>query len=305
MNIGIIGGSGFIGSHVVDKLMEYGHEVTVLDVRKPYREDVTHIHIDITDISKTTVALTGDYDVVYFLAAVADVNDVYRNPVEATEVNIVGVANVLEAARRNNINRVILASTVWVYELTSEEYVTEASPFYVERANHLYTSQKLAAELLCHSYQRMYSQNFTVLRYGIPYGPRARSGTVLAVFVERAFEGKPLTIFGDGLQYRRFIYVEDLAEGNVAALKDVANKQTYNLEGKRPISVKEVAETVQKLVGNVRLEYEEVRAADFQGQSVSYQKTKKELGWEPKVDFEEGARRYIEWYKVNVLKGKK
>lgn len=305
MNVGVIGGSGFIGSHIVDKLMEQAHEVTVFDIKKPHQEDVTHIHIDISDLFKTTVALTGYYDVVYLLAAMADVNDVYRNPVEATEVNIVGVANVLEAARRNNISRVILASTTWVYELASEGDATEASPFYVGRAEHLYTAQKVAAELFCQSYQKMYGQNFTILRYGIPYGPRARGGTVLAVFVKRAFEGKPLTIFGDGLQYRNFIYAEDLAEGNVAVLKDIAINQIYNLEGKRAVTVKEVAETVQKLVGNVKIEYKEARPADFQGRTISSKKANRELGWEPKVDFEEGARRYIEWYKEFVLSGKK
>lgn len=305
MNIGVIGGSGFIGSHVVDKLMAYGHEVTVFDIKKPHRGDVAHIHIDITDLSKTAVALTGDYDVVYLLAAMADVNDVYRNPVEATQVNILGVTNVLEAARRSNISRIILASTTWVYELAAAGNVDEDSSFYVERANHVYTTQKVAAELLCHSYHQTYGQEFTILRYGIPYGPRARGGTVLAIFVKRAFDGEPLTILGDGKQYRNFIYVEDLAEGNVAALKDVAVNQTYNLEGKRPVTVREVAETVQKLVGEVDIEYKEVRAADFSGSTVSFEKARQELGWEPKVDFEEGAKKYIEWYKEFVLSRKK
>jgi len=281
--------------------VEYGHEVTVFDIKKPHRGDVTHIHIDIADLSKTTVALTGYYDVVYLLAAVADVNDVYRNPVEATEINIVGVSHVLEAARRSNISRVILASTTWVYQLGDGG--EEDTPFYVEKANHLYSAQKLAAELLCRSYQNMYSQNFTILRYGVPYGPRARDGTVLAAFVKRAFRGEPLTIFGEGNQFRNFIYVEDLAEGNVAALKDAAINQTYNLEGKRPISVKEVAEIVREFIGNVQIEHKEARSGDFFGRTVSCEKAKRELGWEPKVDFREGVRRYIEWYRENVLKG--
>ena len=303
MNIAVIGGSGFIGSHVVDKLLEHGHEVTVFDIKKPHRNDVTHIHIDITDLRRTTVALTGNYEVIYQLAAVADVNDVYRNPVEAAEVNIMGVVNVLEAARRNNIGRVILASTTWIYELAEE--AEEDSPFHIEKASHLYTSQKLASEFSCYSYQKMYGQNFTVLRYGIPYGPRARGGTVLAAFVTRAFAGEPLTVFGEGNQFRNFIYVEDLAEGNVAALKDVAINQTYNLEGKRPVTVKEVAEIVQKLIGDVRIEYKEARPGDFPGRSVPYQKAKRELAWEPQVDFEEGARRYIEWYRESILRGQR
>jgi UDP-glucose 4-epimerase len=302
MNVGVIGGSGFIGSHVVDKLIEEGHEVTVFDIMKPHRNDVRHLYIDITDLSKTAVGLTGDYDAIYLLAAMADVNDVYKNPVEAGEVNILGVANVLEAARRNAIDRVILASTVWVYGLSSEREVDENTPLHVTKADHVYTSSKIAAELYCHSYQRLYGLNFTILRYGIPYGPRARGGTVVAIFVKRALNGEPLTIFGDGSQYRNFIYVEDLAEGNVASLKDIAKNKTYNLEGMRPITVKEVAETVKKYIGDVEIEYKEGRPGDFEGKIVSAEKAKRELSWEPKVAFEEGVGRYIEWYKENIAK---
>ncbi|MDY6966236.1 MAG: NAD-dependent epimerase/dehydratase family protein [Halobacteriota archaeon] len=297
MDIGVIGGSGFIGSHVVDKLLDHGHEVTVFDMMKPHRSDVRHIYIDITNLSKTTVALAGYYDVIYHLAAMSDVNDVYKNPVEAGEVNFIGVANVLEAARRNEIDRVILASTVWVYEMASEKNVDEEVPLLIQGANHVYTASKVASELYCHSYQRLYDQNFTILRYGIPYGPRARGGTVIAIFIRKVINGEPLTIFGDGSQYRNFIYVEDLAEGNVAALKDVAKNQTYNLEGMRPISVNEVAETVKRLVGDVKIEYKDGRPGDFNGKNVSLDKTKKDLEWEPKVDFEEGVKRYFEWYK--------
>ena len=302
MNVGVIGGSGFIGSHVVDKLIEQGHEVTVFDIMKPHREDVRHLYIDITNLSKTAVTLTGDYDAIYLLAAMADVNDVYKNPVEAGEVNILGVANVLEAARRNEIDRVIFASTVWVYGLSSAKEVDESTSLQIEKADHVYTSSKIAAELYCHSYQKLYGQNFTILRYGIPYGPRARGGTVVAIFVRTALNDEPLTIFGDGSQYRNFIYVEDLAKGNVAGLKDVAENKTYNLEGKRPITVKEVAETVKKLVGDVEIEYKEERPGDFEGKVVSADKAKRELEWEPKVDFEEGVRCYIEWYEENMVK---
>ena len=301
MNVGVIGGSGFIGSHVVDKLVEQGHEVTVFDIMRPYRDDVRHIYIDITDLSKATVALTGAYDVVYMLAAMADVNDVYKNPVETGEVNIMAVANVLEAARRNSIGRIVFASTVWVYEMAQEG--NEDAPLTLSKAKHVYTASKVAAELYCHAYKELYQQDFTILRYGIPYGPRARGGTVIALFVRKALNGEPLTIMGDGAQYRNFIYVEDLAAGNAAAIQEVAINQTYNLEGTRPVTVKEVAETVQKLVGNTSIEYKEARPGDYSGAIVSAVKAKSELGWEPKISFEEGMRRYIEWYKSSVGKG--
>ncbi len=302
MNIGVIGGSGFIGSHVVDKLIEAGHEVTVLDMMKPQRDDVRHIYIDITDLSRTIVALTGAYDAVYMLAAMADVNDVYKNPVEAGEVNVMAVAHVLETARRAEIPQVILASTVWVYETAIETNVNENTCLLPSRVNHVYTASKIAAELFCYSYQKLYNQQFTILRYGIPYGPRARDSTVIAIFVRKALNGEAITIMGDGSQYRNFIYVEDLALGNVAALHDVAINQTYNLEGIRPVTIREVAETIKKLVGNVGIEYKEARPGDYEGKIASAEKAKKELGWEPRVDLEEGIARYIQWYKETILR---
>lgn len=302
MNIGVIGGSGFIGSHVVDRLLEHGHEVTVFDMMKPHRDDVRHIYIDITDLSKTCVALTGIYDAVYMLAAMADVNDVYKNPVEAGEVNIMGVANVLEAAKRNSIGRVILTSTAWVYEMAAEERVNEDTPLILSKTKHVYTASKVAAELYCHAYHRLYGQNFTILRYGIPYGPRARGATVIALFVSKALKGEPITILGDGSQYRNFIYIEDLAEGSALALKAVAVNQTYNLEGIRSVTIKEIAETVRNLIGDVAIQYKEARPGDYSGAIVSSDKAKRELGWEPKVDFEEGMRRYIEWHREEISK---
>ncbi|MGZ4848967.1 MAG: NAD-dependent epimerase/dehydratase family protein, partial [Halobacteriota archaeon] len=293
MNIAVVGGAGFIGSHLIDKLLDHGHEVTVFDIMMPHRGDVRHVYIDITNISSTSVALTGYYDAVYLLAAMADVNDIFRNPTEAALVNILGVANVLEAARRNDLNRVILASTVWLYEMSPEKIAMETTPLDLSRVQHVYTATKAAAELYCHAYQKLYEQDFTILRYGIPYGPRGRGGTVIANFVRAALEGKPLTIHGDGMQYRNFVYVEDLAEGNVAALNDAATNQTYNLEGIRPITIRQVAETIQAALPGSIIEYQEGRPGNFAGHSVSAEKAKKELGWEPRIDLTEGVRRYI------------
>jgi len=170
-----------------------------------------------------------------------------------------------------------------------------------DRVNHVYTASKLAAELYCR-YHKLYNQQFTVLRYGIPYGSRARGGTVIAIFVKKALNHEPITILGDGSQYRNFIYVEDLALGNVAVLQDIAKNQTYNLEGIRPVTIKEVAETVMKLVGNVDIEYKGARAGDYEGKIVSAEKALKKLNWQPKVDLEEGIARYIQWSKENIIR---
>lgn len=300
MRVAVIGGSGFIGSHVIDKLLADGHDVTVYDMMTP-QQNVRHIMIDIMDFHRTVVALAGDYEIIYILAAMANVNDIYKNPLENAIVNFQGVVNILEAMRRYG-GRVIFASTVWVYMLANETNVDEETPLLVQNTNHTYTASKIAAELYIQSYNKLYDLDFTILRYGIPYGPRGRGGTVITNFVDKALRGQPLTIHGDGSQYRNFVYIEDLAAGNVAALQDEAKNRIYNLEGLRPITIREVAETVQKLVGNVEIDYLDVRAGDFKGKVASGERAFNELGWKPKVDLEEGIGRYIDWYKtINKL----
>ena len=300
MRIGVIGGSGFIGSHVVDKLLDAGHEVTVFDIMQPHRNDVRQIQIDILSPSRTVIALAGKYDVIYHLAAVANVNDVFRNPAESIEVNVQGTTNVVEAVRRNGIPRLIFASTIWVYNLSNLTEVDEDTPLKIGDADHVYTASKVAGELVLTSYAKLYGVKTTILRYGIPYGPRARSATLLALFVNKALSGEKLTIDGDGSQTRNFIYVEDLAAGNVAALSSVAINQTYNLEGPRPISVLEVAETVRELVGyraghHVEIENTPARPGDYKPKIISSKKALAELSWRPEIDFSEGARNYFKW----------
>lgn len=299
MKVGVIGGSGFIGSHVVDKLLEAGHDVTVFDIMQPNRKDVRHIFLDLFDLHKVIVGLAGSFEAIYLLAAIANVNDIQKNPVETAIVNFQGVVNVLEAIRRYG-GRLIFASTVWVYMLAEKENVDENTPLLVQKVNHTYTASKVAAELYIESYNKLYGSDFTILRYGIPYGPRGREGTVITNFINKAMKKDPLIITGDGRQYRNFIYVEDLAEGNLAALKDIAKNKIYNLDGLRPITIKEVAETVSRLFNGIPIEFKETRTGDFVGRIASNKKAFEELNWKPKIDLEEGIRRYIWWYKSTI-----
>jgi UDP-glucose 4-epimerase len=295
MRVGVIGGAGFIGSHVVDKLLDAGHDVTVFDIMRPHRPDVRHVVADILDASRTTVALAGRYDALYLLAAISDVNDVFHIPVESAQVNIMAVGHVLEAARRTGAGRVILASTTWVYALADPEEVDEDTPLRLNRVNHVYTASKLSAEMLCHSYHTLYGVDTTILRYGIPYGPRARLGTVLASFVALAMQGRPIVIQGDGTQWRSLVAVEDLALGNVAALQEAARNQTYNLDGPERIEVRRVAEKVRQFFPDVQIQHTEKRPGDLRPKVVSSRKALAELGWKPEITFEEGAERYIKW----------
>lgn len=235
-------------------------------------------------------------DVVYHLAAVADVKDVYEEPHYAESINVGGTINVLEAARRSKVGRLIYGSTTWVYGETPEHHVTEQTA--LRAPSHLYTATKMASEYYCQAYSRLYDLPVTILRYGIPYGPRARDGTVIPIFVRKALSGEPLTIAGDGAQFRKFVYVEDLAEGNVLALRSVGKDSIYNLDGTEKVTIRQIAETIRELVGDVKIEHVPARPGDFSGKEVSSELAKIELGWQPRISFREGVRRYIEWYRV-------
>lgn len=295
MKILVTGGSGFIGSHIVDTLIANGEDVVIFDFVQPrYWKSVNHFYGSILNLDELERAMEN-VDIVYHLAAIADVKTVYEHPHYSERVNTSGTLNVLEAARKMNVKRVIYGSTDWVYQTTDTEEVDETTP--IRTPAHLYSTTKLVSEYYCQNYSDLYGLKFTVLRYGIPYGPRARSGAIVPIFVDKAMKGEELTIAGDGGQFRQFIYVKDLAEGNVAALQKIAENKIYNIDGQRPITVKEVAETVKKIIGNVGIRYIPVRPGDFGGKKVSSKRAKTELGWEAKTSFEDGVRKYIAWYK--------
>lgn len=299
----VTGGSGFIGSHVVDKLKGKGVNVRVYDMVFPsYRNDIEYYQGSILDIESLGMAISG-VDAVFHLAAIADVKDVLENPHYSESINVRGTINVLEAVRKSNIKRVIYGSTTWVYSDVKEIIVNELTPLYAP--SHLYTATKLAGEYYCEAYSKLYGLETTILRFGIPYGPRARDGAVVPIFVEKALNGEPLTIAGDGSQFRQFIYVEDIADGAVLALKSIAKNKKYNLDGEEKVTIKQIAETIQKILGNVKIEYMPARPGDFPGKEISCELAKKELGWIPKVSFEEGVRRYIDWYKKRKEERKK
>jgi UDP-glucose 4-epimerase len=269
--------------------------VVVLDLQPPAATEALWRPADITRLEHLLEA-TKDINAIYHLAAVSNVNVAYKNPLGCIEANIRGTANVLEAARNNKIQRVILASTVWVYNAAPDGHANEETGLLPGRAGHLYTATKIADEMLCCSYRELYGVPFTVLRYGIPYGPGMRQELVIATFIRKALNGEPITITGDGKQYRKFIYVEDLAQGNVAALMPIAENKTYNLEGAERISILDIAETLNRIMGGVKIQFLPSRPGDFSGCETTFVKAEQELGWRPRTSFEEGLRFTFSWY---------
>ena len=293
MKVLVTGGSGFIGSHVVDRLLAHGHEPRIFDLVESRRNGsvaVASVVGDILDLTVLRAAMRG-CDAVIHLAAVADVGDVLANPMRDDLVNTRGTAMVLQAARDEGVH-VVYGSTIWVYGNAPSIDPLDEDVF-LTPPEHFYTATKLAGEMYCRSYGQMFGMAPTILRFGIPHGPGARASTVVASFVARALAGEPLRINGDGNQVRQFVYVEDLADGVVASLTQAAQGRTYNLVGDESVSVREIAAIVQGLIADVSVEHVSGRPGDLGGVRISGRRALEELGWRATTGFADGVGRYV------------
>ncbi len=324
MKVLVTGGSGFIGSHVVDILLSEGHEVLIYDLEKPrYSQPCKSIEADVNDFERLKHSSKG-FDAIYHMAAEANVNRFYQNPVISNMNTANSTISVLECARENNIGRVLLSSTEWVYgseqvvsnssldygkneeiasrqeagRLLRPQFITEETPV-ASNPDHLYTSSKIAAELYCKNYKTLYGVNYTIMRYGIPFGERARPETVTPIFIDKILNGGEITIHGSGSQTRQFIYVKDLAEGNVLCLKPEAENQVFNINGREVISVLDIVKTLEKILNKTaNIKFIEDRKGNYKGRYISSEKAEKLLGWKPKNTYFEAMERYVKNIKL-------
>ena len=224
-------------------------------------------------------------------AAISDSKENHIDIKKAVNTNIMSLTNTLDAMHELGISRIIFSSTVWVYSVCNVIEVNEDTNLSISNSDHIYTTCKLTCEAIIRNYQKVRGIDFTILRYGIAYGPGCHPDTVLSKFISNAISGKPLVVTGNGNIYRNFLYVTDHARGNRLALSEKAKNQIINLEGAQSISIKNVAERVQELHGKeVKIIYTDERLGDYKGKIVDNSKAKKLLNWEPTVNFLEGSK---------------
>jgi UDP-glucose 4-epimerase len=234
MQVCVIGGSGFLGSHVADQLCAAGHQVCIYD-RNPspwLQPGQTMIVGDLLDFDALMNAV-GGCDAAYNFAALADLNDALDKPVETVKVNVLGNVHVLEACRRQGVKRFVYASTVYVYS----------------REGGFYRCSKQAAEHYVEEYQQVYGLDYTILRYGSLYGPRADHTNGLYRIVKNALESGVLRYEGSPDSLREYIHVEDAARASVAALNDDFRNQSVVLTGQEPMRVLDLLEMLAEILG--------------------------------------------------------
>ena len=293
----VTGGSGFIGGHVVDKLVENGYQVRVFDRAKPLRDDVEWFNGDLLN-EKDVLESCKDVEAIFHLAAIADVNVALSNFDLCLMVNEMGTMNFLKSATAEEVERIVLASTSWVYG-RSKGVVTEDTP--IPFPDHIYTKTKIGQEHLLYSWHQHHGLPYTILRFDIPYGPRMRSNMAISIFVRRAMRKEPISIFGDGKQGRCWIYVEDLAEGNVAALAEGGKNQIINLAGSTFVTMNQITEQLKEIFGDIIVKHEPARPHDFEGSVTNIEKAKKLLSWAPKTTFSQGLRKYVNYVKSTTV----
>ena len=303
MKILITGGAGFIASHVADTYIELGHEVIIVDNLSTgnlenLNPKAKFIEADITDKEKIQEIIRSERpEVINHHAAHIQVGYSVKNPQFDAKNNIIGLLNIMEAAKEVSIKKIIMAAT------GGAMYGNKQTPFNEGmKAEPLspYGVSKRAGELYLNYYHELYQIPFISLRYSNVYGPRQNAhgeSGVIAIFTEMIADGQTPAINGDGTHTRDYVYVEDVAKANVLALNsDFVGE--LNIGTQTEISTNEVFRKVVNEMGvNIEKKHIEERPGEQITSSLDYSKAREILGWEPRVDFDEGVKRVVAWYK--------
>ena len=311
MRILVTGGAGFIGSHLIDRLMKQGHDVICLDnfftghkrnirhwLENPYFELIRH---DITEPIRLEV------DQIYHLACPASPVHYQYNPVKTIKTNVLGTLNMLGLAKRVKA-RFLLASTSEVYgdpdvHPQPEEYRGNVNCIGIRSC---YDEGKRVAETLAFDYHRQNNVDIRIMRIFNTYGPRMFEidGRVVSNFIVQALKGKPLTVYGDGSQTRSFCYVADLVEG-MMRLMNGDHIGPINIGNPGEYTILQLAETIQKMINpDAELAFKTLPLDDPKQRQPDITKAKSLLGWEPTINLEEGLKLTIEDFRSRIEEAK-
>ncbi len=311
MRVIVTGGAGFIGSHLVERLLERGDEVVCVDDFNDFYDPrrkwanlnhmaLAHPRFDLIegDFAAPEVlcaAFAAPPTAVVHMAARAGVRPSLAAPALYYRVNCENTANLLEACREHGIARFVFASSSSVYGGNTKVPFAESDP--VDRPVSPYAATKRAGELLCATYNHLYGIHTTCLRFFTVYGPRQRPEMAIHQFARLIEAGESLPMFGDGGSARDYTYVDDIVEGVLRALDRPAGFRIYNLGSSRPIPLADLITMLGEALGvRPKVEQRSSQPGDVEATSADITRAAEELGYSPNVPFEEGLRRFVEWF---------
>ena len=306
MNALVTGGAGFIGSNLVRLLLEKGFRTRVLDnLTTGYAKNLAHMDVefvqgDVRDARTVENALKGT-DVVFHLAASIGNVKSLSNPQEDSEVNVVGTINVLEAARKNGVRRIVYSSSAAIFGELLTMPIAEDHP---QNPDSPYGVSKLAGEKQVLCFGRLYDLTVICLRYFNVYGINQRYdayGNVIPIFANCLFTKSPLTIYGDGDQTRDFVNVKDVARANLLASTKAQNSGVYNVGCGRNITINQLAAYVQDASGiATSVQHGPPRKGEVRHCRADISKLVNDFGFQPDADIVAGLREYFDWYKNDI-----
>jgi UDP-glucuronate 4-epimerase len=313
-NVLVTGGAGFIGSHLVGRLLaEGGRAVHVVDDFNDFydpevkrrnvaphlgREDFRLHEADIRDRAALASVFRGEaFDCVVHLAARAGVRPSLAEPLLYAETNIQGTLNLLELARDRAVPQFVFGSSSSVYGEQEKVPFSEDDP--VARPISPYAATKAAGELLCHTYSHLWGVRCVALRFFTVYGARQRPDLAIHKFARLISEGRPIPVFGDGTTRRDYTYVDDIIAGVRAAMDyDASAYEVFNLGESRTVELRELIGLVEREVGrDAVVERHPPQPGDVPRTFADISKARRLLGYDPQTPIEEGIRRFVEWFK--------
>jgi UDP-glucose 4-epimerase len=310
----VTGGAGFIGSHLVDALVERGVQVRVLDnlstgrlenLRK-VREQIDFIEVDLNDVTAVARAVTG-MDCIFHQAAIASVPRSVAQPLETHAACATGTLALLVAARKAGVPRLVYAGSSSAYGDSPKPKKQESDQLLPISP---YASAKLSGEMYCQAFAAMKAVETVTLRYFNVFGPRqdpnSEYSAVIPKFITTLLSGKPPTIFGDGTQSRDFVFVGDVVQANLRAAEakpDEVSGRVFNIATGKAVTLVELIAQLNKLLGTkVQPKHDAPRVGDVRESLADISQAKKHLGYEPQISFEEGLRMSIDYYRSVVGK---
>jgi len=304
----VTGGAGFVGSNLVESLLEDGLEVVSIDdysagkernlhdLKEKYGDKLSAVNCDVTN-KKELAKHFSDVDVVFHQAC-SKMTICLKDPLRDLEVNAAGTFNLLELARDNKVKKFVHVSTGSVYGIAQYYPTDEKHPI---NPTSYYGVSKLAGEKYVRAFAHLYNMDTSILRYFHVYGPKQDSGAyggVIGIFCEKSIDNKDITIYGDGTQIRSFTYVSDVVNINKLVALKGDKGEAYNCASGLKVTINEIAEKITKLAGSTaNINYENWKAGDIKDFEVSHEKIKN-LGFEFEyLDFDKGLKQTFDWYK--------